>query len=231
MLSHFLRSTAKLVLVLASTAARARVERHDERGAGTARPAFLRRADQHVDARRLHVDPHRARGDAIEHEHAAMLVRGVGDRADVRVGKDDAGCGFHVRREHDVGTLAADRGDDLGDRRRRVRRLAAGAHGARLEHGGARRDAAHVEDLRPAIAEPAVAQHEAALAGGELASDGFHAEGAAAGNHRNGIGVVDLAQRGADVAHDALEAPGHVIERAVGEDDGIFEESVGVDVG
>jgi hypothetical protein len=43
--------------------------------------------------------------------------------------------------------------------------------------------------------------------------------------------VVDLFQDAGDVLHDALEAFGHVVERAVGVDHGEFEQAVGIDVG
>ena len=66
--------------------------------------------------------------------------------------------------------------------------IGAGANGAcaplpdaaRFQHDGVGGDRAHVEDLRPAVAEPAVANDEATLAAGELTRDRFHAEGAAA---------------------------------------------------
>ena len=61
-------------------------------------------------------------------------------------------------------------------------RLPVGAGAAGLEHDRARPGSTHVEDLGPAVAEPAVADHQGLLAGGELAGYGFHAEGAAAGH-------------------------------------------------
>ena len=46
-----------------------------------------------------------------------------------------------------------------------------------------------------------------------------------------GLRVVRLLQDARDVAHHALELLRHVVERAVGEDDRVFEQAVGVDVG
>jgi hypothetical protein len=104
--SHFFRSQAKLVLVVASMRGARALAEHHEGAAGRAAPALLRRADQHVDAGGLHVDPHRAGGDAVQHEQAAHLVHRVGHGAQVVVGQHHAGGGFDVRREHHAGLSA-----------------------------------------------------------------------------------------------------------------------------
>ena len=109
---------------------------HHHGAAGRAAPAFLRRGNQHVDAGRLHVDPHRARGDAVEHEQAAHCMHGVGHGAQIVVGQDHAGGGFDMRGKDDGGLFAGDGGLHVGNRRGRPRGLRARAELAGLEHGG-----------------------------------------------------------------------------------------------
>ena len=72
--------------------------------------------------------------------------------------------------------------------------------GAGLEDCLAGGDGAHFEDLRPAVAEEAVADDQAVFAGGKLPRDRLHAEGAAAGDDGNGSGGVDLFEGGGDIA-------------------------------
>ena len=64
-----------------------------------------------------------------------------------------------------------------------------------------------------------------------IVRNGLHAEGATARHQHGGVGVVDLLEGGQDVLHDAGEALGHVIERAVGVDHREFEQAIGVDIG
>jgi hypothetical protein len=60
-----------------------------------------------------------------------------------------------------AGFLGADGGHHLVDRRGRPGRLRPVADAARLQHGcRLGRDPAHLEDLRPAVAEPAVADDQ-----------------------------------------------------------------------
>src|SRR3546814_10927221 len=61
-------------------------------------------------------------------------------------------------------------------------------------------------------------------------SDLLHGIGAAAGDHRHAFGVVGAPQRRRDIAHDLLEGLGHMVEGAVGETDGVFEEPFRVHV-
>jgi hypothetical protein len=63
----------------------------------------------------------------------------------------------------------------------------------------------------------------------ELAGDRLHAEGAAAGHDDGGFGLVDLAQHGVEVVHDALERLRHVVEGTVGEDHREFHQTIGID--
>src|SRR5690606_3021038 len=110
--------------------------------------------------------------------------------------------------------------------RRREGRLWPGPDGAGLEDYLFRRDVALLEDLRPAVAEPAVADHQAFLAGGELPRHRFHAVGATARHDDRRPGAVDLLQRPGDIPHDLLEGLRHVVERAVVEHHRIFEQAV-----
>ena len=199
--SHFFRSAAKLVLVVPSIAARARSLSITMRAAGRAAPALLRRADQHVDAGGRHVDPDRAAGDAVQHEQAADArarrrpLRADSRRASIMPAAVST-CGANTTAGFSARIVAT----TSSQRCRRVRRLSPGCHWARLQHRGAGRDASHLEDLRPAVAEPAVADHQRLAAGGELARHRLHAEGAAARHEDRRAGVVDLLEHAGDVA-------------------------------
>jgi hypothetical protein len=105
----------------------------------------------------------------------------------------------------------------------------ANADDARLQHGLLRRNLPHLQNLRPAVAEPAVADDERLATGRELARHGLHAEAAAAGDDDRRACAVDLLQQAGNVAHHALELLRHVVQRAVGEDDRVLEQTVGID--
>ena len=205
---------------------------HHQAGAGGAAPAFLRCADQDIDAHRAHVDPECAGGDAVEDEKPIHLAHRSRHRPQVVVGQPDARSRLDMRRKHHLGTLGEDRGDHLVDRRRRKRGRFAVTHAraaaTRLEHIGACRDPAHVENLRPAKTEPAIAQYQAAPATGKLARHGLHGKGAAARHHGHRAGAVGLPETLRDVAHHDLKSLRHVIECTVGIDHRIFQQSVGV---
>ncbi|MNG04481.1 hypothetical protein D3C84_876150 [compost metagenome] len=62
---------------------------HHQGAARGGAPAFLRRTDQQVDSALVHIDPQRARGDAVQHEQATHRVHGVADGAQVVIGQDD----------------------------------------------------------------------------------------------------------------------------------------------
>jgi hypothetical protein len=158
-------------------------------------------------------------------------VHGIGDGTQVGVGQQHAGRRLDVRREHHVRLRVADGRDHLRDGRRRVGRLPARLDRARLQHRRLRRDPAHVEDLRPAVAEPPVADDQAIPAGSELPGHRFHPERAAARNDDRRVGAVDLLENAGDVLHHALKGARHVIEGTIGEHHGVFEQTLGVDVG
>ena len=73
-----------------------------------------------------------------------------------------------MRSKDQVGLLFRNCRDHFFDRRRHKRRLRSVIDGSRLQHRASGRNAAHLEDLRPAEAEPAVTDHQAPLAGGEF---------------------------------------------------------------
>ncbi len=164
----------------------------DQGAARRGTPALLRGADQDVDIVRRHVHPDRAGGDAVENEQTIDSMDRGADGAQVVVGQDHARGSFDVRGEDNVRLVLTDGGDNLFDRGRREGRLGAAANLAGLEHGAFGGNAAHLENLRPAETEPAVADDQHLLAGGELAGHRFHAESAAARHDDGGLGVIDL---------------------------------------
>ena len=121
-------------------------------------------------------------------------MHGVGNGANVVVGQYQAARGFHMRSEHHIGLLFEDGRHHFGDRRRHPGRLRAIADTAGFQHGGLGGDPAHVENLRPAVAEPAVADDQHLLVTGKLARHGFHAEGAATRHQHDRLGVIHLFQ-------------------------------------
>ena len=179
----------------------------------------------------MHVDPDRAGRDAVQNEQSTYIVHGLRHGTQVVIGQNDPGSRLHVRRKDQIGPLPMDCGNHLVDRGRRKRRLTAAAHGPGLEHDLLGRDTTHLEDLRPAIAEPAVTDDQCPAARCELARHGLHAERAAARHDNGAVRAIGLLENAGDVAHHALEFPGHVIQRAVGEDDRVFEQAFGVDLG
>ena len=101
----------------------------------------------------------------------------------------------------------------------------------RLQHGDVVAQSARLDDLRPAEAEPAVAHDQHWLALHELARDSFHRETAAARHDHRGSRAVGFAQHRREVAHDALEALRHMVQRAIRVDDRVFKKTVGIDIG
>ena len=136
-----------------------------------------------------------------------------------------------MRGKHHLRFLLGDGGQHFVQRRRREGGLITCVDRARLEYLGLGRNPAHLEDLRPAVAEPAVADHQALLIGRQLPRHRLHAVSAAARHHRHGMGVVDLFQGGGDITHHALKRLRHMVQRAVGVDHRIFDQAIGIDVG
>ena len=122
---------------------------------------------QHVHAAGPHVDPQRAGGDAVEDEKPADLMHRGAHRPEVVVGQnmpeDVSTCGANTT----SGRPSRIR-DHFIDGRRRERRLVLVADATGLQHERYGRDVPCLENLRPAVAEPAIANHEASLAGREL---------------------------------------------------------------
>ena len=109
--------------------------------------------------------------------------------------------------------------------------LLAYTRGAGLHDGGLAREAAHVDDLRPAVGEPTIANDEHLLIASKLPRDRFHTKRAAAGHERHALGFVNAFEHARDIAHHIAKLAAHVVERAVGVDHRKFEQTGGVDVG
>jgi hypothetical protein len=154
----------------------------------------------------------------------------VGNRAQVGIRQHQSGCRLDVWRKHQVRLSLPDRGNDFGDRRRCISGLPFRPDGARLQHDRFRRDLSHVENLRPPVAEPSIADHQAFPAGGKLPRHRFHAESAAAGNDDRRRCPVHLLQGRGYIVHHTLESARHVVERAVGKHHRVFEQPLGVDI-
>jgi hypothetical protein len=226
--SHFFRSQAKLVLVVPSMRARARspsMTRPAQDGPlqpfcgaliSTSTP--VARMSTHIAPEAMQSSTNRPSTRAPP-RHGAQVVVGQACRRRFR----------HAARKPRPGA----RGSRPPPRRSAPgeRRLRAFADAAGLEHRGRRRDPAHVEDLRPAEAEPAVAQHQAP----SRPPANWRATASMAKVPPPGTTATASAGRplqvAGDVAHDALEGLRHVVERAVGIDHRIFEQAVGIDVG
>ncbi len=123
-------------------------------------------------------------------------MHGLADGAQVVVGQDHAGGGFDVRGKHHGGTLGTDGGGHFFGGAGFPCGLGVVADAAGLADEGFGGDVAHVKNLCPAVAEPAVANDQHFLTGGELAGDRLHAKRAAARHQRGGMGVIHLFQNG-----------------------------------
>ena len=158
-------------------------------------------------------------------------MHGVGHLLQVIVGQDHASRGFNMRSEHHGWLERSDLGPHFSDGCRCPRLLNAAANRPCLENGCMRRDLAHIDDLGPAVGEPAVTNDENRFVARKLTSHGFHAESSAAGYERDAVCVVNRFEHAGNIAHDTAKLLTHVVERAVGVDHRKFEQSAGVDVG
>ena len=175
--SHFLRSQAKLVLVVASIRPGRVRPAPPGRSRGTA-PAFLgalMRTSTPWAAMSTQTVPEAMQS---RDEEAARFAHRSADGLQVGAGEHHAGSRFDMGGEDDVGPVLANGGDDLRRWGRARRGLGSASHLAGLEDHVGGGDAAHLEDLGPAEAEPAVADDQRLLAAGELAGHRFHAESA-----------------------------------------------------
>ena len=173
-----------------------------------------------------------AGGHAVEHEQAADLVHRLGQRAHVVVGQHDPRCGLDVRPRTATAGRSAGCRDDLARsavaprRELGVRASTGGAPSARLTRRGI---SPWLEDLRPAVGEEAVADHHHPFAGRELSGDRLHGVGAAARNDERPFGARTS---GGAPRWTSRITPwnrcAHVVERTVGEDDGVLEQAAWV---
>ena len=136
-----------------------------------------------------------------------------------------------MRREHHRRLFFGNGGLHFGNRCRCPGGLRFSGSLARLDHSVRGGDLAHVKNLRPAVAEPAVADDHHVFAAGKLAGHRFHAVGAAAGHQHGGMRAIDFLEHAGNVRHHALKALGHVVEGPVGVDHRKFEQAVRVDIG
>ncbi len=227
--SHLPRSTAKLVDCVAFARASPASDSITKPAEGEADQPFCGAEISTSTPASLHVDPGAARGDAVEYEKPADPVHRVGHGTQVVVGQDHARGGLDMRGENDLRSFFGYPRRDLLDRGRGKGRLGTVAGAPRLHHGFRRRDRARLEYLAPAIGKPAVADHQRLRVRRQLPRHGLHRVGAAARHDGHCLGIIDLAQHRRDIAHHALEFGAHVVERPVSEDDGIFQQAIGVD--
>ena len=135
-----------------------------------------------------------------------------------------------MRSEHNVRLFSLDCRNDFFDGSRRERCLCSRFELPCLEHAFCCGDATHLENLRPTIAKPTVANDQAIAARGKLPGNRLHAEGTTAGHNNRGLRVVHLLERRRDVVHHFLKGLRHVIQRTVRVHDGVLKQTVGVDV-
>ena len=203
---------------------------HHQRGAGRCAPALLRRGQQDVHPGGLEIDEDGAAGDTVQNEQAAMLVNTAGDGGDETVGNHQPGRGLDMRAEDDVGLLLAYPRQDVVKRLRGERgiRLVGGLTGR--QHGGAFGKAASLDDLAPAVAEPAIPDHHHPRLLDELPCYRLHAIGAAARDHGDRRRAIGIAHDPRDIAHDIAKGGRHRIQGPVGKHHRIFEKAVRVDI-
>ena len=159
-------------------------------------------------------------------------MRRIGDGAQVLVGQQDAAGCFHMRGKHHLGALHANGLGHIGSGAWCPGVLRSFTLLARLANDrAAAQTSIGVENLRPAVAEPAIAHNQHFFAIGKLARHGFHAKSAAARHQHGGVGVVDLFEHAQNVLHRTDKLFGHVIERPVGVHHREFEQAIGIDVG
>ena len=173
---------------------------HHHGAARRAAPPFLRRADQHIYASGLHIYPQCPRGDAVQYQQTLNGVHGISQGAQITVGQDHARSGFHMGGEHQGRPLVGDGGHGFFNGDWCPRGLSTdvimGIDAAGLEHGVRTGNLAHVKDLRPAVAEPAVADDQDMLVAGKLPGNRLHAEGAAARHQHGRMRAIDGFEHG-----------------------------------
>ena len=162
----------------------------DQRGAGGRAPSFLRGTDQHVHAGGGHVHPERPGGHAIQHEQATDATDRVANSLQVVVGQYHARGGFHMGSEDHGGPVGENGGNYLVHWRWRVGGLMIVLHWSCFQYCRVGRDATHIENLAPAVTEPAVADDQTVLSMTELAGHCFHSETAATWHHHGRLTPV-----------------------------------------
>ena len=98
-----------------------------------------------------------------------------------------------MRAENNVRLLSADFRQDVIQRQRRERSIGFIGKLARRKNRCVAGQTAGIDDLAPAIAEPAIADHHHIRITDKLAGDRLHAIGAAAGHHRHRSRAIGVA--------------------------------------
>ena len=185
------------------------IAHHADANRGGSGPALLRRRDVGANVRVVHVDPGRARGDAVEAERRADLLAGVPDSLAVLLVQDDSRRRLDVRRADHGGLHVADFGHDLLDGRGLhppVLVVGPAVHRSSFHHVHLVVALAHaLEELGPAVGEVAVADHHHIALVAEGAGRGLHGVRAGARQHDGMLRVVGVREARVEVVHDLLE--------------------------
>mmetsp|Transcript_16360 Transcript_16360/g.39151 ORF Transcript_16360/g.39151 Transcript_16360/m.39151 type:complete len:232 (+) Transcript_16360:611-1306(+) len=192
---------------------------HDEGGAGRSRPSLLGSGDYGIDAKGRHVGPDGAGCDAVQHEETSDVVHGLCGPADVFVGKYHARGSFDVGREHDRRTLLENLSHDVVDGMGSILHVRTvgvlGFDWLRLENrvrsGNGIAGSADVEDFRPAIGEPAIADDHDVFVGSELPGYCLHAKGTRTRHDCHLVSIIRSLQQIVQISHDLLKGLAHQI--------------------
>ena len=182
------------------------IRHHADANRGGSGPPLLGRRDVGPDVRVVHVDPGRARGDAVEAERRADLLARIPNGLAVLLVQNNTGRSLDVRRADHGGLHVADLGHDLLDGRGLdppVLFITPAVHRPRLHHVHLVVALAHaLEELGPAVGEVAVADHHHVALVAEGARGGLHGVRARAGQHDGVLRVVGVRERRVEVVHD-----------------------------
>ncbi len=169
--SHFFRSSAKLSMSSRPSAPAPASDSITSPAEGEADQPFCGAEISTSTPDRLHIHPDTARGDAVQHQQRAHLMRRLGQRLQVIVRQDDPGRGLDMRRKDHVGLRLVDLRHHLLDRRRRKGRLGRRCRSRAPSSpcvSAAKPPASKI--WRPAIGKPAVAHDQRMARAGRTAA-------------------------------------------------------------
>ena len=156
---------------------------HDQCGTGRSAPPLLRRCQQHINARFFQIHKHRAAGNTIQNKQSAMFMYSISNSTDKAVRHHQASRGFHMRAADHIRLFRPDRGNNLVQRDRCKRCIACIFQLTGSQNRCRRRQTASLDNLRPAKAEPAIADHQHLGISRELARNRLHPVGATTRHH------------------------------------------------